>query len=134
LGRRDADRKGGPDVRTEDLPPDVVLWRCRDYFETNRERIRYDKFRKMGLPLTSPHVESGIKQTNARVKGSEKSWLLAHADEMLALRCRALPQDGRWDRYFDALKEGKIEMPTRGRMKRIPALVLGQARPTKKSA
>ena len=31
-----------------DVPPVVVLWRCRDYFEKHRERIRYDEFRRHG--------------------------------------------------------------------------------------
>jgi hypothetical protein len=115
------DRRGEPLTGEEDeLPPAVVLWRAVDYFDANRERIRYDRWRKMGLPLTSAHVESGIKQTNARVKGSEKAWLLPHAEEMLALRCQAMSQDGRWDRYFDALRKGEIEIPTRGKMKDIP--------------
>jgi len=113
------DRRGEPidEERGEaELPPEVVLWRCRDYFEENRERIRYDVFRKYGLPLTSTQIESGIGQTNERMKGSKKAWLLEHAEEMLALRCQALSQDGRWDDYFDKLRRGEIEIETRGRM------------------
>ena len=81
----------------------------------NRERIRYDVFRKHGLPLTSAHIESGIKQTNRRVKGSEKQWLLLHAEEILALRCLALSEDDRWRQYFDSLRQGAIVIPTLGR-------------------
>ena len=118
----------------DDLPPEVVLWRCRDYFETNRERVRYDRFRKLGLPLTSSHIESGLKQTNARVKGSEKAWRLVHAEEMLALRCQALSEDGRWDGYFDRLRRGDIEVPTRGRMKPIPVFQTEQVSQAKPAA
>ena len=92
-----------------------ILWNARDYFTEHRERIRYDVFRKHGLPLTSAHIESGIKQTNRRVKGSEKQWLLPHAEEMLALRCLALSQDGRWDGYFEGLRQGAISLPSYGR-------------------
>ncbi len=92
-----------------------ILWNARDYFDTHRDRIRYDVFRRHGLPLTSCHIESGIKQTNRRVKGSEKQWYPHHADEMLALRCHALSEDGRWDDHFDALRRGEIEIPTPGR-------------------
>jgi hypothetical protein len=94
-----------------------TVWNARDYFEAHRERIRYDTFRRHGLPLTSTHIESGIKQANRRVKGSEKQWLLHHAEEMLALRCSALSQDGRWDDYFGRLRRGEIEIPTQGRVR-----------------
>jgi len=94
-----------------------VVWNARDYFETHRDRIRYDVFRRHGLPLTSCHIESGIKQTNRRVKGSEKQWLLENAEAMLALRCCALSQDARWDDHFDALRRGELEIPTPGRVR-----------------
>ena len=116
---RREDRKGEPLSKGEEnLPPKVVL--CRDYFQTNRERIRYDEFRRRGLPLASSHVESAIDQTNQRVKAAKKSWFLEHAEEMLALRTQALSEDGRWDDYFDKLREGEIEIPLPSRMKPIP--------------
>ncbi len=31
-------------------------------------------YRRQVLPLTSSHIESAIKQINARVKGTEKFW------------------------------------------------------------
>jgi hypothetical protein len=36
---------------------------------------------------------------------------------MLALRCSALSEDGRWDDHFDALRRGEIEIPTPGRVR-----------------
>lgn len=90
-----------------------TVWNARAYFEEHRERIRYDVFRRLGLPLTSAHMESGIKQTNQRVKGSEKQWLLSNAEAMLALRCLALSEDERWDGYFNLLRTGQITLPTR---------------------
>ena len=116
----------------QNLPPEVVLWRCRDYFDQNRERIRYDEFRRRGLPLASSHVESAIDQTNMRVKAAKKSWFLDHAEEMLALRTQALSEDGRWDDYFDKLREGEIEIPVSSRMK--PITVIGPERTSMDSA
>ena len=107
----------GADECGDKNDPVRTLWNTRDYFDGHRERIRYDVFRKHGLPLTSAHIESGIKQVNYRVKGSEKQWFLARAEEMLALRCQALSQDGRWDSYFDALKTGQSRLPTQGRIR-----------------
>ena len=102
--------------------PARVLWNARDYFERHRERIRYDVFRRHGLPLTSCHVESGIKQTNRRVKGSEKQWLLPNAEAMLALRCLGLSEDGRWDDHFDRLRRGEIAIPTGGARRGRPSV------------
>jgi hypothetical protein len=102
----------GPRDRAE---PAHTLWTTRDYFAEHRERIRYDVFRRHGLPLTSAHMESGIKQTNHRVKGSEKQWELDNAEAMLALRTQALCEDERWERYFKALRAGEIRLPTPGR-------------------
>jgi hypothetical protein len=106
--------------------PLVILWRCHDYFEYHRDRIRYDVFRRHGLPLYSAHIESAVKQTNQRVKGTEKAWACAHADEILELRCLALSEDGRWDTYFNQLREGAIELPT---PKRMTPLALTDVRP-----
>ncbi len=36
--------------------------------------MRYDEYRRQGLPFTSCHIESTIKQINRRVKGSENFW------------------------------------------------------------
>ena len=36
--------------------------------------MNYPEYRRLGLPLTSSHIESTIKQIAARVKGSEKFW------------------------------------------------------------
>lgn len=118
LGARPERRKPGEAAGDPDEPaPAKVLWNARDYFDEHRERIRYDVFRRHGLPMSSTHVESGIKQMNRRVKGSEKAWYLEHAEEMLALRCLALSQDDRWDDYFGRLRQGRIDLPTAGRLR-----------------
>jgi len=121
--------KGG-----DEADPVKVAWNARDYFDDNRERIRYDVFRRHGLPMSSSHIESGIKQTNRRVKGTEKAWYLEHAEEMLALRTFALSEDGRWDDYFDRLREGSIELQTRGRMKPVPLFPDKRKTPTRKAS
>ena len=36
--------------------------------------MQYAEYRKLGLPITSSHIELTIKQINRRVKGSEKFW------------------------------------------------------------
>jgi hypothetical protein len=121
--RRKSQTEAGEPIKEEEAKveqPVVLLWRCHDYFEFHRERIRYDLFRRYGLPLYSAHIESAIKQTNQRVKGTEKAWRISHADEILELRCHALSEDGRWNSYFNNLRQGRIELPTRQHMQPLP--------------
>jgi hypothetical protein len=39
---------------------------------------------------------------------------------MLALRCLALSEDGRWDDHFDRLRRGEIVIPTGAARRRRP--------------
>ena len=60
------------------------------YLRNNRERMKYAEYRRAGLPMVSSYVESAVKQFNYRVKGSEKFWTEAGAEEMLQLRADLL--------------------------------------------
>ena len=55
------------------------------YLENQQSRMRYDEYRRQGLPITSSHIESTIKQINRRVKGSEKFWSGGGAEALLQL-------------------------------------------------
>ena len=48
--------------------------------------MNYPEYRRLGLPLTSSHIESTIKQVAHRVKGSEKFWLRSTSEAILQLR------------------------------------------------
>lgn len=55
------------------------------YLINQQSRMRYDVYRREGLPITSSHIESTIKQINRRVKGSEKFWSSGGAEALLQL-------------------------------------------------
>jgi len=55
------------------------------YLQNQSSRMRYDEYRRDGLPITSSHIESTIKQINRRVKGTEKFWSSGGADALLQL-------------------------------------------------
>jgi hypothetical protein len=55
------------------------------YLENQQSRMCYDEYRRQGLPITSSHIESTIKQINRRVKGSEKFWSGGGAEALLQL-------------------------------------------------
>jgi hypothetical protein len=61
------------------------------YLTNQRSRMKYDEYRRQGLPITSNYIESTIKQINCRMKGTEKFWSIA-ANAMLALVADKLSQ------------------------------------------
>jgi len=66
------------------------------YFETNKERMRYDQFRASGYPIGSGTVESACKRViAARVRESGMIWTHQGAQAILALRAELLSH--RWD-------------------------------------
>lgn len=76
------------------------------YLTNQRGRMKYDEYRRQGLPLTSSPVESTIKQINRRIKGTEKFWSEG-ADPMLHLVADRLSQTNVtaqfWSRRLDRL-------------------------------
>ena len=72
------------DNESEESPRQKVADALR-YLQNQKPRMRYDEYRREGLPLTSSHIESTIKQINRRVKGSEKFWSGRGAEALLQL-------------------------------------------------
>ena len=65
-----------------------------DYFERNRERMRYPKFRRQHLFVGSGVIEAGCKTVvAARLKRSGMFWTVRGANAILALRCCHLNGD-----------------------------------------
>jgi hypothetical protein len=62
--------------------------------------MHYPAYRERGWPLGSGATESGVKQFNKRVKGTEQFWNPQDVEPILALRALWLSQDGRWDHYW----------------------------------
>ena len=65
--------------------------------------MAYPQYRQQGLPLTSSHMESTVKQLNQRIKGTEKFWQLDSGEAVLQLRADTLsgtrPLEGFWRRW-----------------------------------
>jgi len=65
------------------------------YFEERRDLMRYDQFRKRGIPLGSGAMESAVRRVvNLRMKGPGIFWSRPVAEAMLHLRCYL--KAGRW--------------------------------------
>ena len=77
---------GMPAKDEPDGSPRAIVARALAYLQNNQQRMCYADYRRQGLPITSSYVESAVKQINYRVKGTEKFWNEAGAEELLQLR------------------------------------------------
>jgi hypothetical protein len=76
------------------------------YVESNRERMDYPRYRRMGLPVSSSLVESLIKQVNLRVKGTEQFWNNGGLEAVLQVRAAYLSDDGRAESHHENRPRG----------------------------
>ena len=82
-----------------------VIRKAIDYFQTNRERMRYAPFRDQGLFVGSGVMEAGGKTImGQRLKQSGMRWTVRWANEIIALRCCQL--SGRWEEFWEARAVG----------------------------
>jgi hypothetical protein len=80
----------------------VAVEQALGYFETNRERMRYGRFRALGLFVGSGAVEAGCRAVVAqRLKLSGMRWTVRGAAAIVSLRCHAA--SGRWDDVWTRL-------------------------------
>jgi len=91
-----------PDAQASD--PRQRVQRAWTYYVHHAARMNYPQYRQQGLPLTSSHIESTIKQINQRIKGSEKFWRRESAEAVLQLRADSLsdsrPLQDFWPRWL----------------------------------
>lgn len=106
LAEHQAGAEPPPAEETPQDTPREPIARAHTYFTNNLSRMNYPAYRQQGLPLTSSHIESTIKQINQRVKGTEKFWCRHSAEAVLQLRADTLsdsqPLAPFWHRWFQA--------------------------------
>lgn len=71
-----------------------------NYFEGNKERMRYPEFRKQGFFVGSGVVEAGCKTIIGRLKQSGMFWTVRGANAIIALRCCHL--SGKFEDYWES--------------------------------
>ncbi len=92
---------GEPQEQDKETSPRQVVAQARVYLKNNAGRMRYDEYRRQGLPITSSYVESAVKQFNQRVKGTEKFWGEEGAEAMLQLRADYLSDDQPLEAFWE---------------------------------
>jgi len=76
-----------------------------DYFQTNRQRMRYADFRRQGLFVGSGVIEAGCKTIiGQRLKRSGMHWTVRGANAIIALRCCQM--SGRWEEFWENRSAG----------------------------
>jgi hypothetical protein len=93
-------------LRAIDSLPSELLEKIRteaDYFDNNKERMRYPGFRAQHLFIGSGVIEAGCKTIiGSRCKQSGMFWTVRGANAILALRCCHF--NGRFEDYWEGRK------------------------------
>jgi len=80
------------------------------YFDTNRNRMKYEHFRSLGLCVGSGVVEGGCKSVIVqRFKRSGMHWTTSGANAIIALRCALL--SGRFDDFWARYRTSHFKTP-----------------------
>jgi hypothetical protein len=91
-------------LRAIDSPHPELLEKVRveaDYFDNNRERMRYPEFRAQHLFIGSGVIEAGCKTIiGSRCKQSGMFWTVNHANAIISLRC--CHRNGRFEDYWES--------------------------------
>jgi hypothetical protein len=97
---------GLPEEDEPETSPRRVVEQTLTYLRNHQDKMHYDAYRRQGLPITSSHVESVVKQINHRVKGTEKFWSEDGSEAVLQLRADYLsdgePLEAFWQRRQEA--------------------------------
>jgi hypothetical protein len=92
---------GSPEASDGETSPRRLVAEALTYLQNHKDKMRYAEYRRQGLPLTSSHMESLMKQINQRVKGTEKFWCEKGAEAILQLRADILSDDRPLDAFWE---------------------------------
>jgi hypothetical protein len=90
---------GPPGDGEGETSPLKIVAEAWQYLTNQQSRMKYAEYRKLGLPITSSHIESTIKQINRRMKGTEKFWNQG-AEPLLQLVADHLSETPDLDRFW----------------------------------
>jgi hypothetical protein len=96
---------GLPEEDEPETSPRQVVARTLTYLKNQQGKMRYDEYRRQGLPITSSLMESVVKQVNRRVKGTEKFWSEDGAEALLQLRADQLSDDQPLEEFWQRRQE-----------------------------
>jgi hypothetical protein len=96
---------GHPTKEDGETSPRAIVAKTLTYLQNQQSRMNYPEYRRLGLPITSAHMESTVKQLNRRLKGSEKFWINEGAEALLQLAadelCTSQPLIQFWKQRYE---------------------------------
>lgn len=96
---------GPPSSDESETSPRSIISTGLTYLQNQQSRMNYPEYRLQGLPITSAHMESTVKEMNRRIKGSEKFWSETGAEAMLQLKadtlCDSQPLETFWKKRHE---------------------------------
>jgi hypothetical protein len=84
------DELGLAEKNGADSSPQKIVASTVTYLRNQQSHMNYPHYREQGLPITSSHMESTMKELNYRVKGTEKFWSEFGGEAVLQLRADSL--------------------------------------------
>jgi hypothetical protein len=89
--------------KAQDLPePRKTIRQTWTFLTNNRERMRYDDYRRQGLFIGSGTVESACNRLiGARLKQSGMRWSQMGAQQVVQVRAAVLSDRDRWESFWD---------------------------------
>lgn len=111
----------------------TIRWRARReearkivaYFQTNQKRMRYDRYRRMGLPIGTGAVEGTCRYlVKDRMERSGMRWTVKGAQAILTLR--GIYVSDHWDRYWPWYRASEAKR-LYGKAADVKALAVGTA-------
>ena len=99
------DELGSPPAECSQSDPRQLVFESLRYLSNGAQKMRYDHYRRKGLPIMTSAVESTIKQINRRVKGSEKFWSEPGAEAILQLRADYLSETEPMRRFWNSRQD-----------------------------
>jgi hypothetical protein len=91
---------GLPEPGESETSPRQIVSKALTYLQNQQDKMRYPEYRKLGLPITSSHMESGIKELNYRLKGTEKFWSEDGGAAVLQLKSDTLSASDPLSRFW----------------------------------
>jgi hypothetical protein len=94
------EQNGKSEKGEAETSPRSVVSKTLGYLINNQDKMKYDEYRKEGLPIVSSLMESMVKQIGRRVKGTEKFWGEEGAEAILQLRADYLSDGEVMERFW----------------------------------
>ena len=98
---------GLPTAEDSETSPRQIVSKALTYLQNHQSQMRYPEYRKLGLPITSSHMESTIKELNYRIKGTEKFWSSEGGASVLQLKSDTLSSSDPMSKFWETRQNNR---------------------------